>query len=95
MKSFNSYLRLSHAPDCTCSVCSSNQLTAPASDSPSAPCTHCRPAQLYQVSGRWYSQPASYCDRHSPRQRPANYWHTVFDSGTPTPYLPFREHEHD
>ncbi|MBB6343200.1 hypothetical protein HNP49_003398 [Pseudomonas fluvialis] len=94
MKSFHSYLRLSHAPDCSCSVCASHHLPASV-PSPSAPCTQCRPAQLYQVSGHWYSQPASYCDRHSPRQRPANYWHTVFDSGKPTPYLPFREPEHD
>lgn len=36
----------------------------------------------------WEVIPAFTCDKHTPSLRPPKYWHVVYDSGKPTPYVP-------
>ena len=84
------YLRLPHQPACTCPVCLSAALVMlPPSQSP--PCSHCRPAHLSLVDGRWQVVPSMKCEKHQPADRPPKYWHVVYDSGKPTPFVPLRE----
>ncbi len=41
--------------------------------------------------GRWLCRPRSFCAKHDPSRRPPKYWHVVYDSGKPTPFVPVRE----
>ncbi|HEJ1106103.1 lysogeny maintenance protein PflM, partial [Pseudomonas aeruginosa] len=36
-------------------------------------------------------RPRSFCAKHDPSRRPPKYWHVVYDSGKPTPFVPVRE----
>ncbi len=84
------YLRQTRAPDCACSVCWSARQAIPL-HSPS-PCPDCRPPGLpYLEDGRWLCRPRSFCAKHDPSRRPPKYWHVVYDSGKPTPFVPVRE----
>ncbi|HBO4991703.1 TPA: DUF5447 family protein [Pseudomonas aeruginosa] len=85
------YLRQTHAPDCGCSVCwSARQVVAPLCSQ--SPCTDCQPPGLpYLENGRWLCRPRSFCSKHDPSRRPPKYWHVVYDSGKPTPFVPVRE----
>ncbi|WP_081608144.1 lysogeny maintenance protein PflM [Metapseudomonas furukawaii] len=85
------YPHLTHAANCDCSVCWSRRELAATAPSRSTPCEHCRPARISRVAGRWVCQPASYCEKHRPARRAPTYWHVVYDSGPPTPYVPIYE----
>ncbi|MFG8740094.1 DUF5447 family protein [Pseudomonas aeruginosa] len=57
-----------------------------------SPCPDCRPPGLpYREDGRWLCRPRSFCAKHDPSRRPPKYWHVVYDSGKPTPFVPVRE----
>lgn len=51
------------------------------------------PAPWAALSGRWpLALPSrSFCAKHDPSRRPPKYWHVVYDSGKPTPFVPVRE----
>uniref|UniRef100_UPI003450B1B0 lysogeny maintenance protein PflM n=1 Tax=Pseudomonas citronellolis TaxID=53408 RepID=UPI003450B1B0 len=51
------------------------------------------PAPWAPLSGRWplVLPPRSFCAKHDPRRRPPQYWHVVYDSGKPTPFVPIPE----
>ncbi|KSG36228.1 hypothetical protein IPC1472_29975 [Pseudomonas aeruginosa] len=85
------YLRQTHTPDCACSVCwSARQVVAPLCSQ--SPCTDCQPPGLpYLEGGRWLCRPRFFCAKHDPSRRPPKYWHVVYDSGKPTPFVPVRE----
>lgn len=90
MQLISHYLHRPHAPDCDCSVCFVTRLGR-VLPSRSA-CADCRPpGRPYQVDGRWFCAPRSYCAKHDPSRRPPKYWHVVYDSGKPTPFVPIRE----
>ncbi len=93
MKSLSQYLRQPHADNCDCSVCWSRLNWVPPKPvtSPSTQCTDCRPAQWSRVNGRTHVTPAYTCEKHAPPSRPPKYWHVVYDSGKPTPFVPLRE----
>ncbi|HBO5164717.1 TPA: DUF5447 family protein [Pseudomonas aeruginosa] len=84
------YLRQTHASDCACSVCWSARQAIPLHNP--SPCPDCRPPGLpYLEGGRWLCRPRSFCAKHDPSRRPPKYWHVVYDSGKPTPFVPVRE----
>lgn len=84
------FRRHPHAENCDCSVCWSARQAIPL-HSPS-PCPDCRPPGLpYLEGGRWLCRPRSFCAKHDPSRRPPKYWHVVYDSGKPTPFVPVRE----
>ena len=99
------YVRQPHAPDCDCSVCWSRRELAKADPYQSTPCTECRPTRVFtvvttmaKVGGVWRSIHSTYrvergftCDKHMPARRPPKYWHVVYDSGRPTPFVPVHE----
>lgn len=87
------YLRQPHAANCDCSVCWVNRTWEPPKPvtSRSTPCTDCRPAQWSVVNGRNHVTPAFTCEKHKPSPRPPKYWHVVYDSGKPTPFVPIHE----
>ncbi|WP_350446823.1 DUF5447 family protein [Pseudomonas solani] len=91
MKSLSQYLRQPHPEACSCSVCWSRRELANSVPSPSTVCPHCLPAEVLQVDGRWVCRPVSRCAKHTPPRRPPKYWHVVYDSGKPTPYVPIYE----
>ena len=94
-----------HAPDCDCSVCWSRRELAKPDPCQSKPCTECRPTRVFTVvttmalvAGVWRSihstyrvEPGFTCAKHMPALRPPKYWHVVYDSGEPTPFVPIRE----
>lgn len=49
------------------------------------------PGLPYLEDGRWLCRPRSFCAKHDPSRRPPKYWHVVYDSGKPTPFVPVRE----
>ncbi|WP_414626095.1 lysogeny maintenance protein PflM [Pseudomonas aeruginosa] len=49
------------------------------------------PGLPYREDGRWLCRPRSFCAKHDPSRRPPKYWHVVYDSGKPTPFVPVRE----
>ncbi|MBB4867121.1 hypothetical protein HNP46_006029 [Pseudomonas nitritireducens] len=73
--------------------------------SPSTRCTQCRPTRVFtvvgimsRVSGAWRLVSSTYrvergytCDKHTPARRPPQYWHVVYDSGRPTPFVPIHQ----
>ncbi len=84
------YLHLPHATDCDCSVCFTAK-QEPQFFNPS-PCPDCRPpGRPYKENGRWLCRPRSFCAKHDPARRPPPYWHVVYDSGRPTPFVPVYE----
>lgn len=105
MISLNRYLRQPHAPDCDCSVCWSRRELAKPAASQFTPCTECRPTRVFtvvttmaKVAGVWRSIHSTYrvvpgftCAKHMPALRPPKYWHVIYDSGKPTPFVPVRE----
>ncbi|MCY1283948.1 hypothetical protein D9M70_328390 [compost metagenome] len=91
MNTLDRYRRLAHADNCDCSVCWSGRELANSEPSRSTSCEHCRPAQISKVAGRWVCQPASPCAKHTPARRAPKYWHVVYDSGKPTPFVPIYE----
>ena len=88
--SLNPYRRAPHAETCDCSVCWSRRAPAPAL-SQSTPCDQCRPASVAKVDGIWTAKPAFTCAKHTPPPRPPKYWHVIYDSGNPVPFVPIRE----
>jgi hypothetical protein len=97
------YLHLPHSVDCGCSVCWSKVAMVSVVSSPSTRCELCRPAsarpirplKMGRVGGvwkvllsEWEVTPAFTCEKHSPPLRPPKYWHVVYDTGKPTPYVP-------
>ncbi|EMV9185884.1 DUF5447 family protein [Escherichia coli] len=105
MNLIRAYLGKPHASDCDCSVCWSRRELAKPDPCQSTPCTECRPTGVFTVvttmtlvAGVWRSIHSTYrvergftCDKHMPARRPPNYWHVVYDSGRPTPFVPIRE----
>ncbi|WP_314409638.1 DUF5447 family protein [Pseudomonas kuykendallii] len=92
MTTLVSYLRITHAPNCDCSVCWSKAAFRHHAVSRSTPCPDCTPrGEPYQVDGRWYCQTASFCAKHTPSKRPPKFWSVVYDSGKPTPFVPVHE----
>lgn len=90
MNLFSAYLHRPHPVDCDCSVCFVARL-GPQSCSPS-PCPDCQPpGRPYKENGRWLCRPRSFCAKHDPRRQPTPYWHVVYDSGKPTPFVPILE----
>lgn len=88
---FNPYRSPPHAENCDCSVCWSRRLPASPVLSQSTPCDQCRPASVAKVDGVWKASPASLCAKHTPPPRPPRYWHVIYDSGNPVPFVPIRE----
>ena len=105
MNLIRAYLGRPHAPDCDCSVCWSRRELAKPAASQFTPCTECRPTRVFTVvttmalvAGVWRSihstyrvEPGSTCAKHMPALRPPKYWHVIYDSGRPTPFVPVRE----
>lgn len=105
MNVFSAYLGKPHFSGCDCSVCWSRRELAKPAPSQSTPCTECRPTRVFTVvttmapvAGVWRSIHSTYrvergftCDKHMPARRPPKYWHVVYDSGRPTPFVPVRE----
>lgn len=92
MKSLSHYLRQPHPVNCDCSVCwISSQLSAAPVISQQEHCTDCRPVRVAKVDGRWKVTPSIKCAKHTPSDRPPKYWHVVYDSGKPAPFVPLRE----
>ncbi|MBD9632882.1 lysogeny maintenance protein PflM [Pseudomonas sp. PDM19] len=105
MNLIRAYLGRPHASDCDCSVCWSSRELAKPAHSQSTLCTECRPTRVFtvvttmaQVGGVWRSihstyrvEPGSICAKHMPALRPPKYWHVIYDSGRPTPFVPVRE----
>ncbi|WP_171049587.1 lysogeny maintenance protein PflM [Pseudomonas nicosulfuronedens] len=99
------YVRQPHAPDCDCSVCWSRRELAKPDPCQSTRCTECRPTRVFtvvttmaKVAGVWRSIHSTYrvergftCAKHMPALRPPKYWHVIYDSGRPTPFVPVRE----
>lgn len=99
------YVRQPHAPDCDCSVCWSRRELAKPAPFLSIPCTECRPTRVFtvvtmmaKVAGVWRSihstyrvEPGFTCAKHMPARHPPKYWHVIYDSGKPTPFVPVRE----
>ncbi|MFV3331890.1 lysogeny maintenance protein PflM [Pseudomonas sp. NY15437] len=99
------YLHRPHPLDCDCSVCWSRRELGKISPCQSTPCTECRPTRVVtvvtvmkRVAGVWRSICSTYrvergftCAKHMPALRPPKYWHVVYDSGRPTPFVPVRE----
>jgi hypothetical protein len=68
-------------------------------------CTQCRPTRVFTVvgtmnlvSGVWRQVSSTYrvergftCDKHMPALRPPKYWHVIYDSGRPTPFVPIHQ----
>jgi hypothetical protein len=53
---------------------------------------------MKKVAGVWRSISSTYrvergftCAKHMPALRPPKYWHVIYDSGEPTPFVPIRE----
>ncbi|MDH0140757.1 lysogeny maintenance protein PflM [Aquipseudomonas alcaligenes] len=90
MNILDRYLHQPHAANCDCSVCWSRRVPASA-PSPSIPCDQCRPASVTKVNGSWKVIPAFTCAKHTPPPRPPRYWHSIYDSGNPVPFVPIRE----
>jgi hypothetical protein len=84
------YLHQPHAANCDCSVCWSRRVPASV-PSPSIPCDQCRPASVTKVNGSWKAVPAFTCAKHTPPPRPPRYWHVIYDSGNPVPFVPICE----
>ncbi|MCG8906268.1 DUF5447 family protein [Pseudomonas sp. DP-17] len=99
------YVRQPHAPDCDCSVCWSRRELVKPDPSQSTPCTECHPTRVFavvttmaKVAGVWRSihstyrvEPGFTCAKHMPALRPPKYWHVIYDSGKPTPFVPVHE----
>ncbi|PKF71652.1 hypothetical protein CW360_07065 [Pseudomonas fluvialis] len=90
MSALNRYLRLPHPVDCACSVCWSKSQAASNTYLPLL-CNQCLPVRLSQEAGRWYVTRPSPCAKHKPSLRAPRYWHVIYDSGKPTPYVPLFE----
>ncbi|WP_373387581.1 DUF5447 family protein [Pseudomonas alcaligenes] len=90
MNTLDRYLHRPHPATCDCSVCWSRRVPAFA-PCQSIPCDQCRPASVTKVDGIWKATPAFICARHTPPPRPPKYWHVIYDSGNPTPFVPIRE----
>lgn len=84
------YQHLPHSENCDCSVCWSRRAPVSA-PSRSTPCDQCRPASVVKAGGIWKAKPAYICAKHTPPPRPPKYWHVIYDSGQPTPFVPIRE----
>ncbi|WP_315808069.1 lysogeny maintenance protein PflM [Pseudomonas sp. C9-3] len=68
-------------------------------------CSQCRPTRVFTVvgtmslvSGVWRLVSSTYrvepgftCVKHQPARHPPKYWHVIYDSGRPTPFVPVRE----
>ncbi|WP_416310710.1 lysogeny maintenance protein PflM [Pseudomonas sp. W03] len=105
MNPLSAYLGKPHSLDCDCSVCWSRRELAKSSPCRSTPCTECHPTRVFtvvtvmkKVAGVWRSISSTYrvergftCDKHMPALRPPKYWHVVYDSGRPTPFVPIHE----
>ncbi|WP_178106683.1 lysogeny maintenance protein PflM [Pseudomonas mangiferae] len=95
----SSYLRLTHASNCQCSVCWSHRsMSSPASSGsrPPGPTGHfspdCTPAgRPFFKDGKWWCKPASCVCRLGLRKSRAPYWTVIEDRGTPVPFVPIRE----
>lgn len=101
----SAYRPQQHVVDCNCSVCWSRREMAKPAPSLFIPCTECRRTKVFPVvttmalvRGVWRSIHSTYrvergftCDKHMPARRPPQYWHVVYDSGKPTPFVPIRE----
>ncbi|MBG6288396.1 DUF5447 family protein [Pseudomonas nitroreducens] len=99
------YLHHPHPEGCDCSVCWSRRELAKPAPSLSTPCTECRRTRVFAVvitmkpvAGVWRSihstyrvEPGSTCAKHMPARRPPKYWHVVYDSGRPTPFVPIHQ----
>ncbi|WP_313295069.1 lysogeny maintenance protein PflM [Stutzerimonas nitrititolerans] len=86
--SLQKYQRLPHALNCDCSVCWSRTVTVKPVPSRFTQCDQCRPASVQLVDGHWKPTPRFTCAKHTPSARPPKYWHVVYDSGKPAPYVP-------
>ncbi|QLF92223.1 DUF5447 family protein [Pseudomonas sp. ABC1] len=85
------YLHQPHRLDCDCSVCWSKRELAKHALSQSTRCNQCRPSTVSRANGQTVVTPASYCEKHTPSERPPKWWHVVHDSGKPTPFVPIHE----
>ena len=99
------YARPPHPENCDCSVCWSRRAAVNPAPCRSTPCAACRPTRVFpvvttmaQVGGAWRSIRSTYrvergftCEKHMPARRPPQYWHVVYDSGRPTPFVPVYE----
>lgn len=101
------YLQLTHSQDCACSVCFVRRLPPePRASSLSIPCDQCRPASAQRgritsmrlIAGEWrvhlsswIVSPASTCAKHTPSQRPPQYWRVYQSIGKPVPFVPIHE----
>lgn len=90
MKSLSQYLRRPHPDNCDCSVCWAKR-EAPKVLSLWQLCNQCHPGHVSMANGRLHVVPPSYCATHKPGARPPKYWHVVYDTGKPTPFVPLRE----
>ncbi|MBD9633612.1 lysogeny maintenance protein PflM [Pseudomonas sp. PDM19] len=107
MSVLSKYLHQLHPESCTCSVCVAHALPVepPVVSSRYTHCTECRPTRVFTVvgtmnlvSGAWRQVSSTYrvergftCEKHQPGRRPPQYWHVIYDSGRPTPFVPVRE----
>ncbi|PJI48725.1 MAG: hypothetical protein CTR55_13800 [Pseudomonas sp.] len=105
MSVLSRYLHQPHPSGCDCSVCASRLVAESPVSSRFTQCTVCRPTRVYpvvttmaRVWGVWRSIHSTYrvergstCEKHMPARRPPKYWHVVYDSGKPTPFVPVHE----